>query len=369
MTVNDRGEVISSKGSSQLPYLLGNLSELPLERLPKKPQQTWTIPHETAIVLSDGHPRPRMFAQDDRAQIKATEETSFTIDKVDDDTVTITRRYEFKTAETIMGKPRFEIQGEGKLTFDRKLGCPSKLEATQKIIHREAAKTTETPLKISYRLLTEKEKAELGKTPEGAPLFPGEPLTEELQKQALDDLKSGDKLRTLKALTLLQGKEPAANKPNKEIAKALEEMLADKEGTTRFSAGRALVKWATPDSIPGLIKALGSEDVLVRHGCMDALSRLKADSAAEAIAKRLPELQDRFKARQALEAMGAAAEPAALKMADNPAWEVRMEVCNVLEKVGTQKSVATLTNLQQNDANGLVKVTAKKALDAIEKRK
>jgi hypothetical protein len=369
LTVNDRGEVVSTRGSSQLPYLLGNLSELALERLPKDQKKTWSIPHETAIVLSDGHPRPRMSAQDDRAQIKATEETTYTIDKVEADTVTITRRYELKTAETIMGKPRFEIVGEGKLTFDRKLGCATKLEAQQKIVHREATKTTEIPLKITYRLLTEKEKADLAKTPEGAPLFPGEPLTDDLQKQALEDLKSGDRLRTIKALALLQTKEPAADKPNKEIAKALEEMLADKEATTRFSAARALVKWATPDSVPALTKALGSEDTLVRHGVMEALGKLKAESAAEAITKRMPELQDRLKARQALEALGPAAEPAVLKMAEHSAWEVRSEVCTVLEKIGTQKSVATLTTMQQGDANALVKIQAKKALDAIEKRK
>src|SRR5262249_47254271 len=189
---------------------------------------------------------------------------------------------ERKPAETGGGKPKIEIQGEGKLTFDRKLGGPSKLEAQQKLISREGTKTEETPLKISYRLLSETEKADLAKTPEGAPLFPGEPLPEALLKQTLEDLKSGDKPRQLKAVTLLQAKEPA--KADKEMAQALEELRAGgKDATMRFATAQALAKWATTDSTPALLKVLGSDEVLVRHAAMDGLGKLKAESAAEPI--------------------------------------------------------------------------------------
>jgi HEAT repeat protein len=368
MAVNDRGKVISIKGTSQLPFLLGNLSQLVLEKLPKDAQKTWKVSRELSIVESQsGLPRPPGLRGDDRNQIQATEDTGYAIDRATDDTATITRQVQLKTAETVAGQPRVQIEAEGTLTFDRKLGCFSKLEAQQKVIVREGGKVQETPLKISYRLLSESEKADLAKTAEGAPLFPGEPLTEALQKQALDDLKSGDKGRQLKALLLLGVKEPG--KPNKEIAQAIEDLLTGKDASMRFSASRALIKWATPESVPALLKTLDSDDVSVRQAAMEALGNLKAESAAEPIAKRLPELSDRLKARQALEAIGPAAEPAVLKMADHADPFVRNEACTILTTIGTQKSVAKLTDLRENDPNALVKRTAGRALEAIEKRK
>jgi HEAT repeat protein len=367
MTVNDRGEIISIKGTSQLPYLLGNLSQLGIEKLPKDAQKTWQTSRELSIVESQsGLPHPLGF-RDDRNQIQATEDTGYTIDQATDDTATIKRRVQLKTAETVAGQPRVEIQEEGALTFDRKLGCFAKLEAQRKVIAREGGKVQETPLKISYRLLSESEKADLAKTAEGAPLFPGEPLTEALQKQALDDLKSGDKGRQLKALLLLGVKEPA--KPNREIAQALEDLFTGKDKPMHFSASRALVKWATPDSVPVLVKSLDSDDVTVRHAAMEALGNLKAESAAEPLAKRLAEQADRLKAHQVLEAIGPAAEPAVLKMTDHSDPLVRNEACATLAAIGTQKSVAKLTDLRQNDPNALVKRTAAQALEAIEKRK
>src|SRR5690349_485304 len=58
MTINDRGEVVSMKGTSQLPYLLGNLSQLMLDRLPKDAEKTWKFSRELSIVESQsGLPR------------------------------------------------------------------------------------------------------------------------------------------------------------------------------------------------------------------------------------------------------------------------------------------------------------------------
>jgi HEAT repeat protein len=241
------------------------------------------------------------------------------------------------------------------------------LEYQQKLFVREGTKSEETPIKITFKLLSEAERAKLANTVEGAPLFPNDAMTEAVQAQTLADLKSGDKGKTLRALILLGTKDPA--KPDKEMAQALEGMLADKDVLTRTNASRALIRWASADSSPALVKALDDENVLVRHNAMDALGRLKTDDAATAVAARLSNQQDRFKAGPVLSAMGPVAEPAVLKLADDKEWMVRSEVCKILKAVGTQKSVAALTAMQNNDTQPLVKLQAKQALEAIAGRK
>lgn len=366
LTVNDRGEITSAKGSSQLPYLLGNLSQLMLVPLPAKDgEKTWKVTQEIAITLSDGRPRP-ILRDEDRKMLKAVQETGYTIDQVTKETVTIGKRFELKTSETKDGKPRFEIQGKGTLAFDLKTGLPSKLDYEQKLTVREGNATEDTPLKITFKLLDETERAKLASTGEGAPLFPKEPLTEALQAKALDELKSGDKGRTLKAMNLLSTKDPA--KPNEDIAAALATFLADKDQTIRFVASKALEKWATAETAPALIKALDDDSIVVRHNAMDALSHMKSATAAEAVAPKLASTQDRFQASKALLSMGSTAEPAVLKLAEDKEWQTRSEVCKILKVIGTQKSVAALTALQ-GDPQALVKRQAQQALEAISAKK
>lgn len=373
LVINDRGEMISAKGSTQLPFLLGDLSLLMLDRLPKDAAKTWKHSRELSIVQAEsGLPRP--FARvDDRNVTKATMDITYTIDKVEDGTITVTRKVEMKTAEMVGGKPKIEIEGEGKLTFDRKLGCFSELDAKQKIVQRDADKWHETPLKISYKLLSEAEAKELSKKAEGTLLFPSEPLTEELQKQALADLKSGEKVKLLRTLSLLGNKDAKVEKEptqvQKDIAKEIEKVLTGTDKTLHFSASRALAKWATKESIPQLVKNLESTETLTRHAAMDGLAMLKAEEGVEPIAKRLAELPDRLTARKALQAYGPKAEAEVLKMASHTEWAVRNEACNILGAIGTEKSVPTLTAMSQSDANALVKRNAKQAVEAIEKRK
>ena len=372
MAINLRGETITSKGSSQLPFLLGDLSALMLDPLPKGAEPTWKT-SESLNLVSGGLPHSPFPRSDDRKQTKATMETTFTVGKVTDGTVEIARKVEMTTAETVGGKPRVEIEGQGTLTFDRKRGFFTKGEATHKITSRDGKNTNETPIKISYRLMTEAEKATFAKTADGSLLFPAEPLSEDLQQKALADLKSGDKTRQYKAMALLGTKEPTKDgkEPSKlrgDIAQALEGILTGPEKTMKFPSSKALVNWATKETVPTLVKNVDSDDLLSRHYAMEALGKMKVEEAAEPISKRLAENSDRFKARAALEALGPKAEPAVLKLADHKEWQVRNEVCNILTVIGTEKSVPALTTLQ-NDPQALVKNMAKKALDAIEKRK
>lgn len=367
MTINDRGEVITTTGTTQLPYLLGQLSDLMLETLPKENDKTWKSTQNLTITMSNSlFPRPTI-ARIEGKQTKATQETSYSIDTISNDTVILNKTVDLTTAETVGGKPRIEIHGQGKVTFDKKVGIATKLDFEQKMTFRDDGRTDDTPLKITYRLLSEQEKSDLAKTAEGAPLFPQQPLAENLQKQALEDLKSGEKSKQLRALIMLQNKEP--EKTNKEIAAAAEELLTGGDSSLRHLAARTLGKWGTKDSHAALLKCLDEKEVILRHAAMESLGKLKSEAAAEPIAKRMSELQDRFQAAKALRLIGPVAEPSVIKLTEHADWQVRYEACKILGEVGAEKSVPTLTALQTTDENNLVRNTAKKALEEIGKRK
>lgn len=369
--INSRGEIVSKTGSSQLPFLLGNLSELMLELLPEGNEKTWNESTDISISLSSGRlPRPS-FIRDDKKLIKAKRTTTYTLDKATADKATIKKEFHLRTTETVKGKPRFEIVGSGTMTFDRKLGSPVKLDFKQTVFERENNKTEESPLTVSYRLLSEDERKKLAtsnqvalenlssnKNTETKKVSSGE------QSEIVDSLKPDSK-QALGTILKLQRKTP--EKPSPEIAKALEFHLTSKLDSTRYAAMKALENWATLDSKPALMKGLDDSFPIVRHSAMIALVRLNDKEAAELIAKRLNVLQDRLSASRALKAMGENAEDAVLTQADAQEWQTRLEVVRILKTIGTKKSIKALKKLE-SDANILVKNESKQAVQAIQKR-
>lgn len=373
ITINPRGEIVSMEGSSQLPFLLGNLSELMLELLPEKNEATWSTSKDTAITLSNSlFPRP-IFRNEDQKQIKAVEKTTYTLEKVAGDTATIQKTYELRTTELVNGKPRFEISGRGPVTFDVKRGTPLAMEFQQTFAVREGNSTEETGLKITYKLLDEAEVAKIklaaeenrkvaeAKQKESAKPFDGSEL-----EKALAGVKSGDQFKAGSALSTFQNKKPT--EPNAEVAKAIESLLASDNINTRIQAAKALENWATTDSAATLATALGDSNVFVRQSAMKALARVAPADGAELIAERLAELSDRNHAAQTLQSIGSSAEPALLKMLTHKEWQVRWETVKVLKEIGTKKSIDPLKPLQDKDDNVFVRQTSKQAIEAIQKR-
>jgi hypothetical protein len=110
-----------------------------------------------------------------------------------------------------------------------------------------------------------------------------------------------------------------------------------------------------------LLAKLKSSDYFTRESAIEGLARLKTEEAAEAIAERLGVFGDRMAASEALQRMGPVAESAVLKQLDHEDWSVRQEACEILGKIGTQKSVPVLKQAL-NDSNGIVQHYALEAL-------
>lgn len=377
ITFNPRGQIITITGKSQLPYLLGNLSQLMLERLPEGNEKTWEAGSDVAISTSISRlPHSMLLAQGDETSTRATEKTIYAINKVGKETVLIKKSYELKSAATVGGKPKYQIIGQGTLTFDLKRGTPAVLEFDQRVITREGNLTEETPVKVSYQLLdgTERKapatavppsgKKPAGKGPPGKRA--AKPLDASTREQLLADLKSGDQGRLLKALLQLQQISP--EKADHEVAGAIAAYLEHEDRSTRFTAARALQNWATSKTVPALLKALDDDFLVVRMSVMNTLGRLKEAKAVEPIAARLASYQDRVVASRVLQEMGSVAEAAVSKRLKHEEWQARYEACKILGKIGTKKSVPALKKAL-DDSNPLVQSTAQRAIAEIEGRK
>jgi hypothetical protein len=153
-----------------------------------------------------------------------------------------------------------------------------------------------------------------------------------------------------------------------EVARALEPLATNRDASVRQAGAHALAVWATPDSVPTLIKLLSDPHPGCRAEAMNALAALKDERGAALVVQRLTDFADRGHARQALEAMGPIAEKPVLALLANPDGQTRVEACNVLKTIGTLESVAELEKAVLRDKDPRVKRAAQDALKAIQAR-
>ena len=364
LTVDPLGNVARQEGTSQLPFLMGNLSQLMIEHLPETPQQAWTVAHGSGIVIKEGGP-PRFGPHaNDEGFVPAKEKTTYTVESTTAKAVVIRKEYEFKAAATGSDKPPFEISGDGKYTFNKQEGVSGSLDFTMKLTLRKGGLAIDVPVKATYHLIEEAERAAMAKDAKEAEAERKRPLAEGQMADILADLKSGKKDRLMRALRQIVMKTP--EKPDEEIAKALEAVLrSDQDNFLRSLAARALEKWSTPANVPGLIKAL--DDKLLRGSAIKALVKYKSPEAIEPISKQLNDLFTRGPAVEFLKKMGPAAEPAVVKQLESLAPAVRKEAALILKEIGTDQSLAALEKATA-DPDGGVEGAAREAIAAIKKR-
>jgi hypothetical protein len=129
------------------------------------------------------------------------------------------------------------------------------------------------------------------------------------------------------------------------VVKALEPLLVDPAATTRASAVKALAAWANPDDIPTLISALEDQDVGVRRAAIQALGRIKDERTVEPVARLMADSNASVHndAVRALRQMGSIAEAEVVKYVDSNDVRTRERACQVLQIIGTKKSIRALT--------------------------
>ena len=358
-----------------MPFLLGDLSALMIERLPGKKKSSWTVAGDTAIsVVETYYPYFRHSPIGLHEGVPTNEKAVYTIRSRDEKSATIAKHYELVTAATVGGKPRFEATGDGKLIYNLERGVPGSLDFKMQVVVRDANRTEEIPLRVTYRLLSEqdladaaKEAAEAKKTAEAERKEKARPMTDAEIAAAAADLASGNAQTVAAALKLLGEKKPA--QPNQKAASALESVMLHGDNVrSRGEAAKAMKNWATSQNVPGLIKAMEDDWPPVRSGAMEALAAFCPKQATKAVAAQLSNMMTRGAAIKFLKAIGPEAESAVLPyLKDAKDAFLCADVCNLLGAIGTGKSLPALEKAAKDD-NWMIKGAPKKALAAIKAR-
>lgn len=369
--VDRYGRIVSIEGGAHFPFFLGRAAHLPFEPLSTLDENPWTMATDIAFRMSKVEWLPASWLANIRnEELPGREKATFTIDSGDAQHVALNKAYEATSAAQVDGKPQIAMNGEGKLTFDAQRGLFGTSKMKMRVAMHQGAVLTEVPVQVSYDLATAAEEAQMKADAEKAKADREKlakdlmrPLTVGDLEQIVKDLQSSDHMVAASARTRLMIKR--TDEPDRKVAAALEALLAHESPTVRAAAAEALATWATKESVPALLKLLDSDSSAVRGHALRALGRLKAVSAIDRIVAQLP--QDQFAAAQALRDIGPAAEPAVLKLLSQGDRKARQSGCQILQQIGTKKSLPALQKAK-NDSDNLMRLYAEQAAKAIERR-
>ena len=352
ITVDDLGRVVQSDDGPRLPYLLGDLAQFVIEPLSAAGEDSWAVSTDTGgSLVGTWHPYYRYRQAGFNDGLAANERTTYTIEGTNGKLTTIAKHFELATIAVVLGKPRVDATGDGKLTFNNARGVVGSLEFTMRVTARDKNRAEEIPLKVSYRLLDEEEVAKIAKDAENARSEKERPLTEKEITAAIADLNRVITKESRVPPSSWRKNRPA---PNAKAAKALESvMLNGDNAIDRSNAAKAMKAWSSQDDVAALISALNDSWPPVRADAIEALTKFKPVSAIVPVSQRLLDMQNRDAAAKFLKAMGPVAESAVLIHMDNSDPWVRKEACEILKVIGTKNCTSALKKATK-DSNWLV---------------
>jgi uncharacterized Tic20 family protein len=195
--------------------------------------------------------------------------------------------------------------------------------------------------------------------PNKAPAAPPQANRDDMD-EALENLKSPNAhLRAQGASRLMGLNLEDVRRP--EVAKALEPLLDDPDKAVHEAAARTLAVLATPENIPALEKLLEHKDKTMRVSAMHGLATTKERKAGTILAGSLRKPEDRAQARLWLITMGRVVEGDVAKYLTDGEAAVRKEAAEILQHVGTIRSVSALEKAAQ-DKDKAVAQAAKRAV-------
>ncbi len=263
ITMTPNGRVLSMEGDSHLPFLIGNVSLLPFEPLPKDDQTQWVVDSGVSISEESENDRPGFgprgafgpfgsFANQESKSVQtANEATRYTIESTKENLITVRKSYQLTSPGS--DEESFDMSGAGTWVFDREEHIPHSLDMSAKLIMREGNSSTTFPITMKFNRVSAVElakmEAEAQKAAEEAQRKAAEakalaetPLTAQEKQTALSALTSKDLQRIVPALIMLQSKSPL--EPDPEIVTALTDLLQFHDKAVVEAAANALVKWS-----------------------------------------------------------------------------------------------------------------------------
>ncbi|MCY2995979.1 MAG: SHD1 domain-containing protein [Planctomycetota bacterium] len=166
ISLTPMGEILELQGSSQLPYLLGNLSLMVIEPLPDQDRPSWSV--EGGVVIKEkgqqggparpfGHPlsQPTGGGKPEKTT-SGSRSSSFTRESESGDNVIFKKTFRLESPGDTQS---IAVEGEGRWTFNRKLGMSESLDFSQRLTVKEKNVSFAIPLTIKYHRLSEDELA------------------------------------------------------------------------------------------------------------------------------------------------------------------------------------------------------------------
>jgi hypothetical protein len=378
LVIDERGEIVRQAGELALPVPLGELMASLVRPLPAEATAASETEREVFVLdepLLEGpaaaflNPQNRfgyggyypgrspqgVLAARQKLQIKVSEATPaiFTLQQV------LSLRSRMLTGL----EPRVSATGEGRIVLDRAMGLPRQVELECKAVVTTENVSRRSVLTLRWQLLegAEREQA-LAPPPPPAPetSFSPEEVAKLQQK-----LESDDPAGRQAAARDLSGSRLAAPTPG--LLSLMASLATDQDDAVRHAALTVLASHGTKEHLPALIKALNDPDPGVRASAAKGLGRLKDPRAIEPLVNLLATGQTdqpgfrpprESAAAEALARIGAPAEPAVLALLKERNIETRCQICNLLKRIGTKKSLGALKDLTLNSSKELSEAAA-----------
>ena len=238
LSLTSTGEVLSLQGTSQLPYLLGNLSLLFFEPLPDTAMDNWIARNGVTIREGSNRSRPgfmRPSPFDEPEKMTAAEESSeYSITGGSGSLVEIQRIYQLSMPAQGDDVPAFQIRGQGTIVFDRNQGLPQSLNFEQELTVTRDNTSVRVPVTLEYKLLSAEElehfvqqrdaaMAEQRQRAEDQRTGTARPLPADKKQQIIADLTSGKSPQVTQQLVQLKIMRPHPD--DRDVALLIQEAL------------------------------------------------------------------------------------------------------------------------------------------------
>lgn len=402
MKVTEFGEIVEFDGEESLPFVLGPIGQFFVQPLDPDGDPTWTEQATTSLHLVKRAPRDPIsqmrsrfggrgrfgpggpFGPQDQQEdetlrvIPAQESSSYRLGPELNGRVTIHRDYEFVTTDRAQ-KPFLKVTGSGDVVFDLKQGMPVSLQYEATLVQNSDDGTVQRiPLTVSYTLRDpediKRERAEAQRRQEEVRQQQEQERTEpnpDLVRQLLTDLRAAEGslrgLSTLKRLASVAVVEELRD----EVLQVAANHRDNSNTSIQGAAAEVFCHWCQPDQTEELWAIVSNNHATYFSARKAALRRLIRIGGEENYARAIAMMSNlslRHEIRNLLIAEGSVVEAAVLDaVAGGQDQAIRRDLLDVLQKVGTKKSVPLLESLVA-EGQSLLKYSAQRALDAVRGR-
>jgi hypothetical protein len=378
LVIDDRGEIVSQAGDQALPIPLGQLMASLIQPLPAEAAAAWETERDVFVLdepllqgpaagffnsqggfgyggYYPGRPAQAALAARQKIQIKVAEATpaAFTLQ------VSLNLHSRMLTGL----EPRVSATGEGRIVLDRALGLPRQVEMECKTVAVTENLSRRSVLTLRWQLLEGAERDQALAPPPPPP--PESSFSPEEVAKLQEKLGAEDLAERQAAARDLSGSRLAA--PTPKLLSLMAALANDPDDTVRRAALAVLANHGTQEHVPLLIKALNDPDPTARAVAAKGLGRLKDPRAIKGLVDLLATGQTdqpqyrpprETAAFEALARIGATAEPAVLALLKERNIDTRCQVCNLLKRIGTRKSLGPLKDLTLNSSKELSEAAA-----------